>query len=145
MMQYARTDTGQRQLTDINALLEEAVQLAHSRRSLDRSFNLTIYTEYESAIALSEVAFPALTWAFKNLLDSACYCVFQNQKNWQQGFEPHTESLTSKIRVKTHNLVKAVEICRENGIRILYKLQKRSSIVSLLLKRLEKQQVWSCF
>jgi len=56
MMQYARTDTGQRQLTDINALLE-AVQLAHSRRSLDRSFNVTIYTEYESAIALSEVAF----------------------------------------------------------------------------------------
>jgi signal transduction histidine kinase len=57
MMQYARSDTGQRQLTNINALLEEAVQLAHSRRSLDRSFNVTIYTEYESAIALSEVAF----------------------------------------------------------------------------------------
>ncbi len=47
MMQYARTDSGQRQLTDINSLLEEAVQLAHSRRSLDRSFNVTIYTEYE--------------------------------------------------------------------------------------------------
>jgi len=47
MMQYARTDTGQRQLTDINALLEEAVQLAHSGRSLDRRFNVTIYTEYE--------------------------------------------------------------------------------------------------
>jgi hypothetical protein len=52
MIQYARTDTGQRPLTDINALLEQAVQLAHSRRSLDRSFNVTIYTEYESAIAL---------------------------------------------------------------------------------------------
>ena len=56
MMQYARTDTGQRQLTDINALLEEAVQLGHSRRSLDRSLNVTIYTEDESATALSEVA-----------------------------------------------------------------------------------------
>jgi len=116
-MQYARTDTGQRQLTDINALLEEAVQLAHSRRSLDRSFNMTIYSEYESAIALSEVAFPALTWAFINILDSGCYGVFQKQKNWQQGIEPQTENLTSKIRVKTHNLVKAVEISRENRIR----------------------------
>ena len=57
MMQYAQTDTDQRQLTDINALLEEAVQLAHRRRSLDCSFNVTIYTDYESAIALSEVAF----------------------------------------------------------------------------------------
>jgi len=57
MMQYARTDIDQRQLTDINALLEKAVQLAHSRRSLALRFNVTIYTEYESAIALSEVAF----------------------------------------------------------------------------------------
>jgi len=57
MMQYAQTNTDQRQLTDINALLEEAVQLAHRRRSLDCSFKVTIYTDYESAIALSEVAF----------------------------------------------------------------------------------------
>jgi hypothetical protein len=56
-MQYAQSDTGQRQLTRINAWLEEAVQFIHSRRSLDRSFNVTIYTEYESAIAISEVAF----------------------------------------------------------------------------------------
>lgn len=117
-MQYLRTDTDQWQLTDINALLEEAVQLAHSRISLDRSFNVTIYTEYESAIALSEVAFPELTRAFINILDSAGYAVFQKQKIWQQGIEPQTESLTSKIRVKTHNLVKVVKIRRENSIRI---------------------------
>jgi hypothetical protein len=118
MIQYARTDTGQRQLTEINALLEEAVQLAHSRRSLDRSFNVTIYTEYESAIALSQVAFYEITRAFINILDSACYAVFQKQKSWQQGIEPQTETLTSKIRVKRHNLVKAVEIRRQNSIRI---------------------------
>ena len=110
MIQYARTDSGQRQLTDINALLEEALQLAHSGRSLDRSFNVTIYTEYESAIALSEVAFSELTRAFINILDSSCFAVFQKQKSWQQGIEPQTETLTSKIRVKAHNLVKAVEV-----------------------------------
>jgi histidine kinase len=105
-------------LTDINALLEEGVQLAHRRRSLDRSFNVTIYTEYESAIALSEVAFSESTRAFINILDSACYAVFQNQKIWQRGIEPQTENLTSKIWVKTHNLVKAVENRRENSIKI---------------------------
>ncbi len=117
-MQYARTDTGQQQLTDINAWLEEAVQLVHSRRSLALRFNVTIYTEYESAIALSEVAFPELTRAFINILDSAGYAVFQKQKIWQQGIEPQTESLNSKIMVKTHNLVKEVEIRREKSIRI---------------------------
>jgi hypothetical protein len=105
-------------LTDINALLEEALQLAHSRRSLDRSFNVMIYTEYESAIALSKVAFSELTCAFINILDSACYAVFQKQKTWQQEIEPQTKSLNSQIRVKIHNLVKAVEIRRENSIRI---------------------------
>ena len=96
-MQYARTDTGQRQLTDINALLEQAVQLAHSRRSLDRSFNVTIYTEYESAIALSEVAFYESTRAFINILDSAYYAVFQKQKSWQKGIEPQTETWLPKL------------------------------------------------
>jgi hypothetical protein len=79
---------------------------------------VTIYTEYESAIALSEVAFSEITRAFINILDSVCYGVFQKPKNGQQGIEPHTESLTSQIRVKTHNLVKEVEIRRENSIRI---------------------------
>jgi len=118
MMQYARSDTGQRQLTDINALLEEAVQLAHSRISLALRFNVTIYTESESAIALSEVAFPEIARAFIHILDSAGYGVFQKQKIWQQGIQLQTESLTAKIWVKTHNLVKAVEIRRENSIRI---------------------------
>jgi hypothetical protein len=117
MIQYARTDSGQLQLTDINALLE-AVQLAHSRRSLARSFNVTIYTEYETAIALSEVAFSESSRAFINILNSDCYAVFQKPKSWQSEIEPQTETLTSKIRVKTHNLVKAVEICRQNSIRI---------------------------
>jgi len=79
---------------------------------------VTIYTEYESAIALSEVAFSESTRAFINILDGACYAVFQKQKNCQQGIEPQTESLTPQIWVKTQNLVKAVEIRRENGIRI---------------------------
>ena len=105
-------------MTDINALLEKAVQLVYSRRSLDRSFTVTIYTEYESAIALSEVAFPDICRAFIKILDSACYAVFQKPKSWQQGIEPQTETLTFKSRVKTHNLLKAFEIRRENSIRI---------------------------
>ena len=48
-----------------------------SQQAIARSFNVTIYTEYESAIALSEVAVSELTPAFINILDSACYAVFQ--------------------------------------------------------------------
>jgi len=59
-----------------------------------------------------------MSHAFINILDSDCYAIFQKPKSCQQGIEPQTETLTSKIRVKTHNLVKAVEIRRENSIRI---------------------------
>jgi hypothetical protein len=84
--------------------------------------------------------FRSLTRAFINILDSGCYAVFQKQKTWQQGIDPQTESLTSKIRVKRHNLVKAVEIRRETS-EFIYKFPKKFSILSLLLNRLEKQQV----
>jgi hypothetical protein len=92
MIQYARTDIGQRQLRDINALLEQAVQLAHSRISLDRSFNVMIYTEYESAIALSKVAFSEITRAFINILNSAGYGVFQKHKNCSKELS-HTQKV----------------------------------------------------
>jgi hypothetical protein len=99
-------------------LVRRSSAVGLSQQAIARSFNVTIYTEYESAIALSEVAFSELTRAFINILDSACYAVFQKQKSWQQGIEPQTETLTSKIMVKTHNLVKPVEINCENRIRI---------------------------
>ncbi|MEG4629508.1 hypothetical protein QUB56_07760 [Microcoleus sp. AR_TQ3_B6] len=52
-----------------------------SQQAIALRINVTIYTEYESAIALSEVAFPELTCAFINILDSACYAVFQKPKS----------------------------------------------------------------
>ncbi|MBD1829692.1 hypothetical protein NDI47_10620 [Microcoleus vaginatus GB1-A2] len=54
-MQCARTDTGQRQLAEIKALLEEAVQLVyHSRRSLNSRFNVIIYTNAQSTMPSRE-------------------------------------------------------------------------------------------
>ncbi|MEG3842283.1 ATP-binding sensor histidine kinase [Microcoleus sp. herbarium14] len=127
MMQHARTDSGQRQLTDINALLKQAVQLAYqSRRSLDSSFNVTISSEYDSTIALLEVAFSDLNRAFINIIDNACYAVFQKQKSWQQGTDRQTESFTPQIWVKTQNLAKAIEIrLRDNGVGIPLEIQQK--------------------
>jgi signal transduction histidine kinase len=119
MMQHARTDGSQRQSTDLNALLDQAVQLAyHSRRASDSSFNAIICTDYDDTIGRLEVVSSDLNRAFINLIDNACYAVFNKQKSYQQ-HSLEQEAYAPKLWLKTQNLGEAVEIrIRDNGMGI---------------------------
>jgi histidine kinase len=65
MMQHARTDNSARQLTDLNALLDQAVQLAyHSKRAIDCQFNVTIHKDYDDSIGQLQVVSSDLNRAF---------------------------------------------------------------------------------
>ncbi|HAJ61698.1 MAG TPA: serine/threonine protein kinase, partial [Cyanobacteria bacterium UBA8543] len=118
MMQHARTDGGQRQPTDLNALLDQAVQLAYySRRSLTNDFNTVICKDYDDSIGRLEVVSADLSRAFINIIDNACYAVFAKQKHYQQRQGDQELVFTPTLWVKTHNQGEAVEICiRDNGI-----------------------------
>jgi signal transduction histidine kinase len=119
MMQHARTDGSQRQSTDLNALLDQAVQLAyHSRRAIDISFNAMICTDYDHTIGRLGVVSSDLNRAFINLIDNACYAVFTKQKSYQQ-HSTGEEVYAPKLWIKTQNLGEAVEIrIRDNGMGI---------------------------
>jgi histidine kinase len=119
MMQHARTDGSQHQSTDLNALLDQAVQLAyHSRRAIDISFNAMICTDYDHTIGRLGVVSSDLNRAFINLIDNACYAVFTKQKSYQQ-HSPGEEVYAPKLWIKTQNLGEAVEIrIRDNGMGI---------------------------
>ncbi|WP_172189647.1 hypothetical protein [Microcoleus asticus] len=58
--------------------------MRRSQQPIARGFNIIIDTEYDSAIALSEIALKDLNRAFINIIDRACFAVFQKQKNGQQ-------------------------------------------------------------
>jgi hypothetical protein len=62
--------------------LARRIRAVGPQQAIALRFNVTIYTEYESAIAVSEEAFSELTRAFINILDSGCYAIFQKQKSW---------------------------------------------------------------
>jgi PAS domain S-box-containing protein len=120
MMQHARTDSGQHQPTELNSLLEQAVQLAyHSRRAIDNRFNATIHKDYDSSIGQLEVVSSDLNRAFINLIDNACYAVQAKQKHYPQELSNEGEVFTPTMWIKTQNLGEAVEIrIRDNGIGI---------------------------
>jgi two-component system NtrC family sensor kinase len=55
MMQHARTSSGQKELTDINALADEYLRLAyHGLRAKDKSFNVKIETDFDTNLSADE-------------------------------------------------------------------------------------------
>ncbi|MFB2979006.1 AAA family ATPase [Microseira sp. BLCC-F43] len=120
MMQHARTDSNTRQPTNLNALLDQAVQLAyHSRRSQNNNFNVTINKDYDDSIGQVNVVSADLNRAFINIIDNACYAVEAKQKHFEAQMGNSGEVFTPTLWVKTQNKGEIVEIrIRDNGIGI---------------------------
>ncbi|NEO35457.1 MAG: response regulator [Moorea sp. SIOASIH] len=127
MMLHARSESSQHQLTDLNELLAEAVQLVyHSKRASDNRFNITIDTDYDNSIEQLELVSNDLSRAFINLLDNSCYAVQAKQQSYQSNPDQVDEAFTPTLRVKTQNLEQTVEIrIRDNGIGIPPKIQEK--------------------
>jgi signal transduction histidine kinase len=113
MLLHSRGQTGERQPTDINKMLEEYVNLTyHGMRAQDSSFNVTIEREYASDAGMIDAIPQDLSRVFLNLLNNACYAVNERAKKNGAGFVP-------TLRVRSVNLGDAVEIrIRDNGLGI---------------------------
>ncbi|MEG4866838.1 MULTISPECIES: trifunctional serine/threonine-protein kinase/ATP-binding protein/sensor histidine kinase [unclassified Microcoleus] len=113
MLMHARSEGSNRQKTDINALIAQALQLAYqSIRAKDQTFNLTIETDYDRSIEELDVAFSDLSRALINIIDNACYASHLKQFKVTGDFTP-------TVSVTTKNLGTAIEIrIRDNGIGI---------------------------
>ncbi len=110
MLQHSRGKAGERQLTDINAMLAEDINLAyHGMRAQDSSFNIKIETDFDPAIGKMEVVPQDVSRVFLNLISNGCYEVHRKKLEQNGDFAP-------LLSVSTRNLEKAVEIrIRDNG------------------------------
>jgi len=116
MMQHARGSSGQRELADINHLLDEAVNLVyHGLRANDVSFNITIEKEYDETIGKLSVVPQDISRVFLNIINNACYAAFQKQK--ANGKEQTANNhFSPTLSVSTKNLGDTIEIrIRDNG------------------------------
>jgi PAS domain S-box-containing protein len=114
MLAHSRGSSGDRQQVDINALVEEALNLAyHGARAQDQNFNITLECELDHSIGPIKLVPQDVTRVFLNLFGNGFYAA--NKRRGKEG-DPQFKA---KLKVATRDLGKAVEIrVRDNGIGI---------------------------
>lgn len=89
MLQHSRGKAGERQLTDINAMLEEDINLAyHGMRALDSSFNIKIEKDLDPSIGKLEIVPQDVSRVFLNIISNGCYEAHRKKLNADGSFSP---------------------------------------------------------
>jgi signal transduction histidine kinase len=111
MLEHSRGVSGERRMVDLNALIEEALNLAyHGARAQDASFNITLERDFEPGSAPMELAPQEMTRVFLNLFGNGFYATAKRQRDRAApDFRP-------TLKVATRDLGDAVEVrVRDNG------------------------------
>ena len=111
MLEHSRGVSGERRLVDLNALIEEALNLAyHGARAQDASFNITLERDFEPGLAPTELAPQEMTRVFLNLFGNGFYATTKRQRD---GAGP---DFRPTLKVTTSDLGEVVEVrVRDNG------------------------------
>jgi signal transduction histidine kinase len=111
MLLHSREGAGEHRPSDINALLDESLNLAyHGARAEKPQFNVTLQRDFDQTAGTIEVFPQEITRVFLNLISNGFYAVTKRRaENGDSGFEP-------LLVASTRNLGEAVEIrIRDNG------------------------------
>jgi two-component system NtrC family sensor kinase len=114
MLAHSRGSSGDRQQADINALVEEALNLAyHGARAQNQNFNITLERELDVDAAPIELVPQDVTRVFLNLFGNGFYAADKRRRETSEpNFKP-------TLKVMTRGLGEVVEIhVRDNGIGI---------------------------
>jgi GAF domain-containing protein len=109
MLLHSREGSGDHRPADINALIEESLNLAyHGARAERPDFNVTLQRDFDANAGMIEVFPQEITRVFLNLVSNGFYAVAK-RKGEDAGFDPI-------LSATTRNLGDAVEIrIRDNG------------------------------
>jgi signal transduction histidine kinase len=81
MLQHSRTSSGQKELTDINALADEYLRLAyHGLRAKDKSFHADFKTDFDPNLPKISVVPQDIGRVILNLITNAFYAVDKKAK-----------------------------------------------------------------
>ena len=107
MLQHSRSSTGVKELTDINALCDEYLRLAyHGMRAKDKSFDVSIKTDFDESIGKVHVMPQEIGRVILNLINNAFYAVDEKKKQNNNNYEPTVTISTSKNNGKVEISVK---------------------------------------
>ena len=113
MLQHSRGGSGDWQATDLNALVEEALNLAyHGARAQDQSFDITLERDLDRSLAPVDVVPQELTRVLLNLIGNGFYAASKRGRDNDGTYSP-------ALKVMTREFGESVEIrVRDNGIGI---------------------------
>jgi two-component system, NtrC family, sensor kinase len=81
MLQHSRKSSGHKELTDINALVDEYLRLSyHGLRAKDKTFNTTMQTDFDSNIEKINIIPQDIGRVLLNLFNNAFYAVNEKKK-----------------------------------------------------------------
>jgi signal transduction histidine kinase/ligand-binding sensor domain-containing protein len=107
MLQHSRISTGQKEPTDLNALVEEYLRLAYyGIRAKDKSFHSKMQTDFDATIGKMNIIPQDMGRVMLNLFNNAFYAVSQKAETQPQGYEPIISVSTKRISDKVEIRVK---------------------------------------
>ena len=110
MLQHSRGGSRELQPADINALLEEALNLTyHGMRAQDAGFNIKIEKTFDESIGKINVVPQELSRAFLNIINNGCYEANRKKLNAGSDFSP-----ALSVRTEKQNHMVKISI-RDNG------------------------------
>jgi two-component system, NtrC family, sensor kinase len=111
MLQHSREGSGEHRLVDVNALVEESLNLAwHGARAEKQGFNITLQRSLDPAAGEADVFPQDITRVLLNLISNGFYAATKRRAETEGGeYEP-------TLTASTKNLGDRVEIrIRDNG------------------------------
>ena len=113
MLQHSRSNSGHKELTDLNALCDEYLRLSYQgQRAKDKSFNVKFETFLDDSIPKMEVIPQDIGRTVLNLINNAFYAVNEKAKQGITNYEP-TVSISTK-KENDHVLISVID--NGNGI-----------------------------
>ncbi len=120
MLLHSREGSGEHRPADINAIVEESLNLAyHGARAEKSGFNITLQRDFDPAAGMIDLYPQEITRVFLNLISNGFYAAAKRKEEGAEGFEP-TLSATTK------SLGNRVEIrIRDNGTGIPLEVKEK--------------------
>jgi len=120
MLLHSREGSGEHRPVDINAIVEESLNLAyHGARAEKSGFNITLERELDPDAGMIDLYPQEITRVFLNLISNGFYAATKRKESGEGGFEP-------VLSATTKNLGNKVEIrIRDNGTGIPLEVKEK--------------------
>jgi len=105
MLLHSREGLGEHRQADINAIVEESLNLAyHGARAEKSGFNITLRRDFDPTAGLIDLFPQEITRVFLNLISNGFYAATKRKQAGDEAFEPTlsatTKSLGNKVEIR---------------------------------------------